>query len=230
MRIDKVLQLPSPYLFTPIDVPLNPLGMVMSALYAIDDPDNPYWETQIGSVFLLYRRCVITHFWRTGFDSKFVGVRMPRQPKETRQLIVAETELWHSVLRLLERMQTLCFLWECSAKLLEQIISEQALVMINFKYVEEGEFGATNYIKQLQLQNRILQGLENPFALSECPTAYRIIQRALELGNLLDDFRKEYYMKVVRNRMKLVTCLINQKARSYNQKKVLRQGRKRAAR
>jgi len=202
--------------------------MVMAALYNIDNSNNPYWKTRIGSVFLDYQRCVISHFWRSGFDSKFIGVRTPRQPKEARQLIVAEAELWHSVLRLLERMQTLCFLWDHPAILLGQIIYEKALVMANVKYVGEGnEIGATKLMKQLQSQNRILEGLNNPFSRTESPTTYRVIQKAINRADALPEFCKTFYMKVVKNRMSFVTCLISQNVRCFNQKKMTRQGRKR---
>lgn len=223
MDVNQALYVPSPYILTPNVVTSAPLEMVMAALYSIDNPDNPYWKTPIGSVFLAYQRCVISHFWRSGFDSKFIGVRVPRQAKE----IHAEAELWHSVLRLLERMQTLCFLWNHPAILLGQIISERALVMANVKYVGQGEIGSTKFIKQLQSQNRILEGLDNPFSPTESPTTYRVIQKAINRADALPEFRKTFYMQVVKNRMSFVTCLNSQNARCFNQKKMTRQGRKR---
>jgi len=227
MDIRQAMYVPSPYILTPSVAEPAPLKMVMAALYDTDEPDNPYWKTRIGSGFLTYRRCVLTHFWRSNFDSKFLGVRIPRQPKEARLIVKAEGVLWQSVLKLLERMQTLSFLGECSAILFGQIISEMALVMANFRFVSEGELGSTAYIKELQSQNLALQGLENPFGLTGSPTTYQVVQKAIALGNSNDHFRKEYYMAVVKARMSFVSCLKSQKPRSYTQKKMLRQGRKR---
>lgn len=226
MDINQELYVPSPYILTPIAVTPAPLEMVMTALYSADDPDNPYWKTQIGSVFLTYQRSVLTHFWRSGFDSNFIGVRIPRQPKELRKTVEAEAELWYSVLRLLERMQTLCFLWDHPAILLGQIISERALVMANFKYVEQGEISSTDYIKQLQSQNRILEGLNNPFSPTESPTTYRVTQKAINRADALTEFRKTFYMRVVKKRMSFVTCLISHNARCFSQEKMTKQGRK----
>ena len=151
MNIEKALFLPSPYILTPIAATSEPLNMVMAVLYSVDDdePDNPYWKTQAGSTFLLYQRFVLTEFWRSGFDSKFVGESMPRQAKELRRMVKAEVQLWQSVLKLLERMQTLCFLEDHTAILLWRIISECGLVMASFRYVESGEIGATEFVKQL---------------------------------------------------------------------------------
>jgi hypothetical protein len=232
MDINKLLLVPSPYLITPVEVVSEPLAWLMAELWNIDEdnPRDPYWETTIGNAFLNYRRKVITHFWRTGYDSQFIGAKIPRQQKDLRITIKAEAELWESVIRLLERMYTLCFLWNHPAILLGQIINEKALVMFNFAYFEEGkEIGATKRIKQFQSQNRSLEALDNPFKSNEASITYQIIQKAIELADLRDGFRRDFYMKVVRNRMSLVACLIAQKSRIYNQKKMLKQGRKRVS-
>ena len=144
-------------------------------------------------------------------------------------MVKAEAQLWHSVLKLLERINTISYLENHPAVVLGQIISESALVLANFRYVAGEDAGATEFIRQLQTQNRALQGVEsNPFMPAESPVTCRILERAMALANANDRFRVEYYLPVVGARMSLVSCLKEQKSRSYNQNKMVRQGRKQA--
>lgn len=229
--------LPSPYLITPISrmidpsclasyqgSPTCPLPILMDELYFCS-PQELKWEGITMEVLFKLRRNIVIEFWRSEMDSKLPHARPPRP---ARKHVYAEVDIWRSVLQLAERLSTLGLISD-PVLTLGSIIKERKLTLFNFLYSEKNP-GATKLLRECQTENRQLQALQNPFSPDYAPKTCEVLDKAVLLaGAMPGNFSKNFYMKVVKARMGLVTVLKEQNARSYLDGKQEKRGRKKTS-
>ena len=228
--------LPSPYLITPISrvvdsfcpashqgSPTWGLPVLMDELY-FGSPQELKWEGITMKILLKLRQKIVIEFWRSEMDSKLACARPPRP---ARKLVYAEVNIWRSVLQLAERLNTFGIISD-PVLTLGLIIKERKLTLFNCLYREKNT-GATELLREFQTENRQLQALQNPFSPNYAPKTCEVLDKAVLIAEKNDGFSKNFYMKVVKARMGLVTILKEQNARSYLDGKQEKRGRKKTS-
>jgi hypothetical protein len=203
---------------------------------------DPFFETPLGDIYSKSCAYIAGEFYRIQFDSKSDLWRMPRGRgkgyKQCLEQVAAEAKLWVKTWKALEYMeslghlpnfptprslllprQSLVPLW------LKMLVNEFELLMLCFHHVGENQPNGSAHLQRIkQSQNRLLQSLENPFNKTY---THKFVQGAITCANRNDQFRTEFYMPMVRQRMKITADLKEQQVRSFNLKgKMLRQGRR----
>lgn len=223
--------LPNSYLILPSLCLVAPSPGYITAQLLLSSllDDLTSWEanrelirTPTGRIVVGYRQFVAEEFYRRVIDSDFL---IEKPGKKLEKTVGAEADLWVATLAMLERISILVPFMEHSAIDLYALISERALMVLVATY-SDGVVVAKEYIRNLQSQNRKLQGCENPFDRGEVPYTWEIVQRAIALSDTNDCFRRNFYMPVVRARQKLVTRMKEDRVRVFYQGKMQRQGRR----
>lgn len=217
-------------------------AMLHSIVHPVRQEEDPWFKTSLGDVSTKYHTYVAGEFYRIHFDAKSDLWKMPRGRgevyKSARKMVSDEAELWVKTWQVLEGMESLGNLPpipKLSSGLIPPplsivplwfrvLVSEHELLMQNFSYFGEDEpDGAVAMRKKRQLQNRTLQGLNNPFCENY---TQRLVDRAIRIADYHDQFRTELYMPMVRQRMKITARLITHSARTFDLNgKLKRQGR-----
>jgi len=168
-------------------------------------------EGKIHRAGVLFMRYVACEFYRTTFDSRLFIYKLPRQLNEGHIFIKEEAFLWQQTYKMLqgissidkeyidEREQSVC-------EVFYVFVAERLLLLITTSECLMSETTKTEYIKELQSQNRILQSLvENPFPPGKLThTLMDVIIKEFDRDPALS---KKYYQPMVQARMQLVTSM-----------------------
>lgn len=200
--------------------------------------------SQSEQVFLKLRGYVASEFFRTEFDSRFEGAKLPRRRghgyQGTKQLIADEVKLWSLTLRTLERMATLNKLplpYEVypgyAPAVSPTLACFFALVMEGeflMNYAAWGEYGSIlgqkDLFKYRQKQNAKTSALDNPY---HRPVTRLFIENAITISDRLDQFRTNLYHPLVKQKKSITARLMKEGAKVINsQGQPTRQGRKKS--
>ncbi len=221
------LLLHSPYLLysrSYLSNEYRPLYLVLDRLTG-EEYNQELLKTISGKELLTYRQLVAGEFIR-----QFLNSRFPywQSSEKLKPLLNLELNLWITVLKMLKELQVLCpsFINCHFAIFFKALVVERKLiVLIGFDSEQSTIKGG---IGLLQSQNRKLQGCENPFTRDEAPRTWEFIQQAITIADQNDDFRREFYMPIVRARQKFVAYMQDEKFRIYKQGQLQRQGRRKS--
>jgi hypothetical protein len=215
-----------PYLIISAPQSVSPALAFTDLMDELSSPSSQEleWTGTEAKDFLIIRRMVATEFWRSEMHSKLT---QKRPPILMRKHIYAEVAIWRAILRLLERLNTFDIVPN-PLLTFRHIIEERKLTLFTCSCGEE-RIGATELIKALQTENKQLQGLQNPFSPDHAPITCCILDKAIPFADRMDGFRKDFYMKVVRARMRFVTMLKKEHVRASHKGKVEHRGRKKSA-
>jgi hypothetical protein len=202
--------------------------------------------SQSEQVFFKLRGYVSSEFYRTEFDSRFEGAKLPRRRgngyQETKQLIADEVKLWSLTLRVLERLNTLgrlplpyevypgyapsvsptlaCFF---------ALVMESEFLMNYAAWGEDGFIlGQKNLFKHRQNQNAKTSGLAKEIPYYR-PVTRLFLENAIALSDQLDQFRTNLYHPMISQRKAITARVMKQHAKVIDaQGRPTRQGRKKS--
>ncbi|MEA5566304.1 hypothetical protein [Anabaena sp. UHCC 0399] len=219
-----IILLPSPYLIAPAPVYCDSRIIVCSVLDELTsmETNQDLIQTVTGQMLIMYRKLVVGEFCRQTIDSRFPHWK---PHKKLNPMIMLEVNLWKSIFTMLEYISNLRPLIPHSALFLRDLVEEGELMVFIATY-SGGELRMKNYLARRQHENRKLQGCENPFNQEESPHTWKVINWAIKLADIDDEFRKKFYMPVVTARQKFTTFMKEDNYRLYFNGKLQRQGRK----
>ncbi len=225
----------------PLPQSLWVITMLDSLIFSRGQDENSWSKTTLGDVHTKFCAYVAGEFYRIQFDSKFDLWKFPRGRKKgcpgLLETVSAEAELWVKTWKVLEKMnsegrlpsfpkppvmllphESLIPLW-----LMLLIAEFELLILLSHQVENEEPQGAFQLRRIKESQNRSLQALENPF--SKVYTQ-KFVQSAITTANQDDQFRKELYMPMVRQRMKITALIKQSKPRAFDLNgRMSRQGR-----
>ena len=179
-----------------------------------------------GKLELKYRQLVVGEYYRKYIDFKYPDYKSGYIIKPQIKL---EVELWHSVFKMLENMYTRQCISESPAFSIYKLILERELVMF-ITSSSGGSIRSIDYLSTLTSQNRQLQGYENPFDKQKKSYTGKIINIAISKADTDDEFRKNFYIPMVKARQRFTSFIKNEngknRSRIYINGKIQRQGRK----
>ena len=139
--------------------------------------------------------------------SEFKSLKF-RAPSGRKEMFSLELKLWKSIISVAERLRTYKQ-WERDAiETLLLIIEENALVCLPFGDSEYHFDTMTQMIRTYQKENNLLlindfdddDNPNNPFNAKTRPVTFSFINCAMKFAYQADDFRKQTYLPMVRNR------------------------------
>ncbi|MBD2452472.1 hypothetical protein H6G76_36350 [Nostoc sp. FACHB-152] len=218
------LLLPRPYLISPALVYCHSEFIVRSILneLILERANQDLMQIDTVRGIITYRELVLGEFYRQTFENTFSKSKLH---KKLKPLIMPEVTLWKAVFKMLEYMFTLNMLNLHPALLLRDLVEEAELTAF-IATNSARKLTVKDYLTIRQHQNRELQGCENPFDRKESPRTWEIMDSSIKLANLNDEFRKRFYMPVVRARQKITAYMKKDKSKFYINGKMQRQGRK----
>jgi hypothetical protein len=201
-------------------------------------------DSQSEQVFLKLRGYVAAEFYRSEFDSRFDGQRLPRRRgngyQGTKQLIADEVKLWTLTLKVLERLATLSKLplpYEVypgyAPSVSPTLACFFALVMeaeFLMNYAAWGEDGFTlgkrDLFKHRQKQNAIAFSPGEELSYHR-PVTRLFLLNAIAISDQSDQFRKKLYLPLIRQKMAITSRLLKEGAKAIDSTgKPSRQGRR----
>ncbi|BAB75201.1 hypothetical protein ACN23B_17575 [Anabaena sp. FACHB-709] len=220
----KKLLLPMPYGISPVSVYFHSKIFIRGVLNELtsEEKNQDLMQTDTGRLIIKYRQLVVGEFYRQIIDNKFAKWNVD---KILKPIIMPEVDLWKSVYQMLEKMSNLNSFATHPAHLLRELVEEGDLMVFIATY-SGGKLRVKKYLALRQHQNRELQGCENPFDREESPHTWKIMDLAIKLANVDDEFRKRFYMPVVVARQKITAFMKKDRIRIYFKGKLQRQGRK----
>jgi hypothetical protein len=207
-------------------------------------------NSQAEQVYLKLRGYVAAEFYRTEFNSRYDGFKLPRGRGEAYQgvkrLIADEVALWSLALKLLERMATFNKLplpYEVYPGYAPAVSPTLACF---FALVMEGEFlmnyaawdegglnvGQDELFRFRQRQNSRMWDIattdpDPPALPCHRPMTKLFLENAIELTNGNELFQKKFYFPLMRQKRKITARLMKEKAQVINSKgRRTKQGRK----
>lgn len=221
------LFLPSPYLVAPSPIEIDPDVCITLVLDRLTDKNvnQRLAGDETGKILLQYFQFVTGEFLR-----KFINPDFPywKPKKDVAGTIALEVNLWKAVLTLLEEMYAHKPFMRNPAAVFYALISERMLIAF-VATTSHKPTVAKEYIRNLQSQNRKLQNFENPFDPIKTPWAWEVVDQAIGLAGLNDQFRQNCYMPFVQARQKMATRMKEDRVRVYRHGKLQRQGRRKEA-
>jgi hypothetical protein len=177
----------------------------------IEPPDletNPYFKTETGLAVRGFISYVACEFYRNTFDPSLIEWKIPRQPRDNYIAIKCESCLWQKTWKMLEYIASSSTDKGFAAKNFYCLAIDSRLISISlYQNLTEG-MTKTDFIKELQLQNRKLRELDgNPFDIGS--TTHRVVQQAMILAAKDGEFKKKYYRPMIDARTNLVSNLKN---------------------
>lgn len=227
------LHLPTPYLLAPTSQSqLQPtwrsnFQLLIRVLEHLSDPDlnPPLLGTDTEKSLLTYQQFVVGQFCRQNINAKFPFFEV--SSKNFEEWLQPEVTLWENLLLMLEE---LCrredFHNEAPALTFYKLVKERLLLLLIAPRGYEEGIAAKDFFAQLQSQNVQLRSCENPFECEAAPTTWEVINQAVRIADLDDEFRKAIYMPYVKARQSFVARLIKEPARIYLGDRLQRQGRR----
>lgn len=171
---------------------------------------NPYWQTDIGKVFLTSMRFCIELFIQAEFNNRFSFWNPSRKDKKFFQ---PEVDLWINLFRMLDRLSILDPDASYPAYTFYCVITEGKACLLNFN---QGYTTKTPFILDIRRENRELRALNNPFEAGKSEESIdtkKLFDLAISQSEKNDLFRKNFYMPFVRARMTAVTALAEKDTR-----------------
>jgi hypothetical protein len=183
----------------------------VSVSMLIEPPDletNPYFKTETGLYVRGFISCVACEFYRITFDSRLIEWTIPRQPRDSYMVIKCEALLWQKTWKMLEYIADLSGEEGFTATNFYYLVIDSQLLSISLcRNLAQGGT-KTDFIKELQLQNRKLRELDgNPFSVGLA--TYHLVEQAMLLAAKDGEFKKKYYRPMIDARTKLVSNLKN---------------------
>jgi hypothetical protein len=203
-------------------------------------------DSQSGQVYLKLRGYVASEFYRTEFDSRFEGAKLPRRRgngyQGTKQLVADEVKLWSLTLRVLERLNTLgrlplpyevypgyappvsptlaCFF---------ALVMESEFLMNYAAWGEDGFIlGQKDLFKHRQNQNAKTSGMAKEIPYHR-PVTRLFLENAIAVSDRFDKFRTSLYHPMIKQRKAITARLMKEHAKVINaQGQPTRQGRKKS--
>jgi hypothetical protein len=215
--------------------PLLPLALVLEEIANPNDLDaNHYWKTKVGYFSLLYKRWIVGELWHKvfvpEFDAwQFYTATTEDLAAEVKQLVCQEADLWIALWNLLGCLTINGFLIYHQSQAFLGIILENILLQM-WSYNDQALDISTaqRLLRYHQSVNRKLSSLEedeNPFPDNYPMTRY-VIDVAMRRANQDDQFRKEFYRPMVKQRMRLLTLLRESKPKKFHDGRMEHRGRK----
>lgn len=206
---------PTPYFFSPSNQ-INENELLAICLADLANPPdlntNPYWESVIGQMLLLYQRYTIGQFVRKSLDKNFPHWKMPRHwDKGSKETINLEGNLLGQTWRLIKLLP---FDQEPRPLTLYAVALERKIFLFDFNVSKPT---ATENIRENQSTNRTLQSLSNPFCKEEVSATWKFIDQCHKFASRSDDFRTDY-LKLVSLRMSLTQKLRAGHVKIFDQK------------
>lgn len=175
-----------------------------------------------GKVLIRYHKLVVGEFCRQTIDSNF---SYWKPNTKLMPIIQLEVNLWQSVFKMLENMFYRTSFIDIPEFSLYGLIRERELMVFIASYIG-GKLRVKDYLAIRQHQNRELQGCENPFEREKSPYTWGIMNSAIRIAEHDDEFRKNFYMPVIRDRQKFTAFIKSEKFRAFLEGKIRRQGRR----
>ena len=177
--------------------------------YESDSSNEP--KDKINRAGVVFRRYVACEFYRTTFDDRLFIGKLPRQLNQGYIFIKEEAFLWQQTYKMLQSISLMDkeYIDDCGQLVCEIFcifVAERLLLLATTSEYLMTETTKTEYIKELQFQNRRLQSLvENPFPLGKLThTLMDVIIKEFDRDPALS---KKYYQPMVQARMQLVTSM-----------------------
>jgi hypothetical protein len=169
---------------------------------------NPYFKTETGLAVRGFISYVACEFYRNTFDPRLIEWEIPRQPRDDYIAIKCEALLWQKTWEMLEYISSSSTDKGFTANNFYCLAKESRLISISLYQNITNEMTKTDYIKELQSQNRKLRELDgNPF--DAVSATHRLVQQAMFLAAKDGEFKKKYYRPMIDARTKLVINLKN---------------------
>lgn len=221
------LILQSPYLIFPSSPSLLYFDPKLVLAYVLDDLSSEEKKQDLiqivtGKLLIRYHKLVVGEFYRQTIDANFPYWKPNRKLKPIIQL---EVNLWQSVFKMLENMFYRNSFIEIPKFSLYKLIRERELMVFIASYTG-GQLRVKDYLAIRQHQNRELQGCENPFDREKSPYTWGIMNSVIRIAERDDEFRKNFYMPVIRDRQKFTAFMKSKNFRAFLEGKLQRQGRR----
>lgn len=204
---------------------------------------EPQRQTPLEFVREKFTAYVAGEFYRQEFDSKCRLWKVPRGRgpgyQGLKNTVTSEALLWCRTWRVLERLQSMGRLPSLPAFIGVTSFPAQALVpvwllalVVEYEFLMqyldcslEGEpDGSRQILSRRQSQNRKLQDFSNPFRRQHTQL---FIDCAITTAEQFDQFRKDFYIPMWKQRMRITADLIASKSRAFDiEGRLGRQGRK----
>lgn len=221
------LILQSPYLILPSSPSLLYFDPKLVLAYVLDElsseeKNQDLIQVVTGKVLIRYHKLVVGEFYRQTIDSNFPYWKPNRKLKPIIQL---EVNLWQSVLKMLKHLFYRNSFIDIPEFSFYKLIREREF-MVFIVSCTGGQLRVKDYLAMRQHQNRELQGCENPFDREKSPCTWGIMNSAIRIAERDDEFSKNFYMPVIRDRQKFTAFMKSEKFRAFLEGKIRRQGRR----